>query len=124
MKYKALTHFITKEAPKILAAMHLNNMKKLTKKQKIYILKEMIRYYSEVKNDYRGMCYVMDGIIEYDLKNQWEIYYEYLEDRFPEFFGNKPKDTGSTYWFDIKNTTIRLKYCKKILKLINNETKN
>ncbi len=89
----------------------------LTKEQKLYVINEMIRYYSGVKKTCRGMCGILEGIIEHDLKITifWDDHP--IEKYFPEFNTYKPK-RSSIWWFPHGEKAPRLKYCLKIKKLI------
>jgi hypothetical protein len=97
-------------------------MKQLTKKQKIFVLKEMIRYYKYIKDCHwcSGMCFMIENISVQDLDiviDNPETY-DYQKKLFPEFNMFKPKGKGGSFWFEVGESEPRLKYCKKILKLI------
>ena len=88
-------------------------MKELTKKQKIYVLKEMIRYYTEVKGSCNCMCELIEMIVKVDLK------LEICQWSFDDFYEHRPPRIMMTgYWFHYGDRSPRLNYCKKILKLI------
>jgi hypothetical protein len=95
-------------------------MTELTKEQKVFVLKEMIRYYGTIKGDIISSCGVISGIICWDLKLKPSVYnYNDLNIYFPEYFAHKPKGkTDREYWFPNDQAQPRLAYCKKILKLI------
>jgi hypothetical protein len=99
-------------------------MKQLTKAQKIYVLNEMIRYYDNIRphrisflNYFRGICNLYYNICEYDLYlNKSSNIMNYY---FPELYNYRPKNKYySGFWFLIGRRLPRLKYCKKILKII------
>ncbi len=88
-------------------------MTELTKEQKVYVLKEMIRYYENVKDNIWPMCDVMQGIMVRDLS------LEQCEMGFREFENSRPrKKRMDGFWFPITDAKVRLIHCKKILKLI------
>lgn len=90
-------------------------MTELTKKQKIYVLKEMIRYYENIKGHPMLMCSLLYSICRYDLKI--DIYVE--KEMFTEFMENKPEIRYSFIaWFPYNDKASRLNYCKKILKIV------
>lgn len=95
-------------------------MKELTKKQKIFVLKEMIRYYENISDKFNveRMCILAKGIINHDTDYESYIGPSEMEWIFPELSSLKPKNSGTYNWFDNYEALPRLGYCKKILKLI------
>jgi len=93
--------------------------KELSKNQKVFVLTEMIRYYSgRVKdNEYKGMCYMILHILRHDLKIEIEDIFNICH-VFPEFINNKPTVYDHGFWYEIFDNIPRLEYCKKLLKLI------
>ena len=90
-------------------------MKQLTKKQKVFVLKEMIRYYKNVKRgDARAICGLVIGISMKDLNVKGPVIT--VSDVFPEIVENRPN--YNFYWWTWGSAQPRLNYCKKILKLI------
>ncbi len=92
-------------------------MKELSKKKKLYVINEMIRYYKNVKDHAMCMCPLLDNIIEFDLGISTDPYGYDFQILFPEFCNNKPKNAG-LWWFDYGASRPRLNYCKKIKSLI------
>lgn len=92
----------------------------LTKKQKIYVLNEMIRYYKNKTDLIISSCGLLSQIITIDLKLKDNPYnYRGLSKYFPEFFTNKPKGVSvGDYWWPSRDSSPRLEYCKKILKIV------
>ena len=99
-----------------------NTMRELTKKEKIYVLNEMIRYYRNVKGECKGMCTLIDGIIKVDLKIEG---FDYINKHvFPEFYKHdsmykeKYFNHHFFFWFQKGEAEHRLKYCKMLLKVV------
>ena len=97
-------------------------MKELTKKEKIYVLNEMIRYYSNVKGKCECMCWIMIKILKKDLNIY--IYYSSYNDIFPEFYKyaliykEKNFNPQFLFWLPRGEAKPRLKYCEKLLKVV------
>ena len=97
-------------------------MRELTKKEKLYVLNEMIRYYSNVKGNCKGMCTLIGGIVKFDLKIE---VYDYINKRvFSEFYKyslvykEKNFNHQFLFWFPKGEAEPRLKYCKMLLKVV------
>jgi hypothetical protein len=97
-------------------------MKELTKKQKIFVLKSMIWYYSSVEkiSTTTAVCKLAGDICRKDLRiEDLSDLSEVREILMPEIEENTPDDNEHyPYWWDTTDPKPRLKYCKKILKLI------
>lgn len=98
-------------------------MKELTKEQKVFVLKEMIRYYEwysllQEKPEMYYMCRLVEKICYHDLdidcRFNWS--YSYQEALFPEMRLGK-FDYDDT-WYPDEESIPRLRHCKKVLKLI------
>ncbi len=92
----------------------------LTRKQKIYILNQFIRYYSSPATKlniyyhydilHMPMCRVLLGILENDLNYKCSKAISHI---FPEFTIHNP-NKGSFYWFPYGDAQARLEYVKMI----------
>jgi hypothetical protein len=99
-------------------------METLTKAERHEIYKLALIYYkNQIKDDSNsGMCKPLDQtIIDLKIDYDWEkydYYYKYLHDLLPEFAKIKPdtiKENEDWFWWDTKNTKIRIKMFKLLI---------
>lgn len=91
--------------------------KKLTFKQKIYVLEQMELYYSSGKLSYhRSMCYIVSSIIGIDIMGKESINSdEGYSKIFPEFIKSKPMSILVLgFWYKSGDRLPRLKHVQRL----------